>query len=413
VFKHQGLLLCTLLAAVAFAVVGCGSDKSSNPVLSLSLDPDSTGVQICSTIDITADVAHGEASEVDWYVNGVLGGNLTQGTISQTNPAVYSAPDVIPTEATVVVRAVSREDSTKADSCRVTVKFTVIHVSAGTGSDATGTGCITKPLKSISHAVDVAPQGTTVLVAPGVYDEANGESFPIEWFGRVSVVGESRETTIIRMTAGPGAAVGVYQDGPAIRCFTLDQGPAPVAQWSYAVYVNTGTTNALLDSLIVHDRAINSVVRVAAATNTTIKNCQFTADGTAASTCLDLISGDSGTVVRNCEISGFIQGIFMNGSEHGSSDALIEGCTIEDNVYGVNLCCYSSATSNPHPDLGGGPRGSLGGNVIRGSSMYGMHNPGNGTVYAKHNTWGHNPPTVGAAAGSDIYNEGAGSVIWE
>jgi len=412
VSKHQGLLLCALLAA-ALTVVGCGDDESSNPVLSISLDPDSSGVEICSTVDITADVAHGEASEVDWYVDGILGGNLTQGTISQTNPAVYSAPEVIPAEATVVVRAVSREDTSKAAICQVTVKFTVIHVNAGTGSDATGTGCLTAPFKSISHAVDVAPQGTTVLVAPGIYDEANGESFPIEWFGRVSVVGESRETTIIRMTAGPGAAVGVYEDGPAIRCFTLDQGPAPGRQWNYVVYVNTGTTNALLDSLIVHSRAYNDVVLVAAATNTTIKNCQFTAEGNPEKTCVALVSGDSGTVVRDCEISGFVEGIFMNGSEHGSSDALIEGCTIEDNAYGVNLCCYSSSTSNPHPDLGGGPRGSLGGNVIRGSSMYGLYNPGNGTVYAKYNTWGHSPPTVGAADGSDIYNAGPGSIIWE
>jgi hypothetical protein len=411
--KHPVLSLCTLLVAAALTVVGCSSDKSSIPEISLSLDRDSTGVEICATLSITADMEEGEASEVDWYVNGALGGGTAQGAITQTNPATYSAPDIIPAQATVVVRAVSREDTTKTDSCRVTVKLTVIHVSAGTGSDATGTGCVTRPFKSISHAVDVAPDGMTVLAAPGVYDEANGESFPIELFRGLSLVGESRETTIIRMTSGPGAALGVYEDSPAIRCFTLDQGPAPGPQWTYVVYVNTGTTNALLDSLIVHDRAINSVVRVAAATNTTIRNCQFTAEGNPERTCLALVSGDSGTVVRNCEISGFIEGIFMNGSEQGSSDALIEGCTIENNAYGVNMCCYASDTSNPHPDLGGGPRGSLGGNVIRGSSMYGLRNPGNGTVYAKYNTWDHTPPTIGPAEGSDIYNEGTGSVIWE
>ena len=407
--KYQGLLLCTLLAAVVLTVVGCGNDKSSNPVISLSLDPDSTGAEICSTIDITADVAHGEASEVDWYVNGVLGGNLTQGTISQTNPAVYSAPDVIPTEATVVVRAVSREDTSKAATCQVTVEFTVIHVDAETGSDQTGTGCVSHPLKTITHALEHAQDDMTVLAASGIYDGANGETFPLYLNDRITVVGESRDGTIIRKNTDAVCGVQMNGEGPRIRRLTIDNGGAANTVWQIALSVGADAMGAVIDSLTMPDPAYYSLIRVASATNTTIQNCWFVAEVQSDRRCFEIVFDDSGTVIRNCVISGFGEGIFFN----GLSNARVEGCTLENNTYGVNMCCFNSDVQNPNPDLGGGARGSLGGNVIRNNSAYGLRNPTTNTIYAKYNTWGHSPPTVGSAAGSDLYNEGTGSVIWE
>jgi parallel beta-helix repeat protein len=407
--KYQGLLLCTLLAAIAFTVVGCSSDKSSNPVISLSLDPDSTGVEICSTIDITADVAHGEASEIDWYVNGVLGGGAAQGTISQTNPATYSAPEAVPVQATVTVKAVSREDTAKADSCKVTVKFTVIHVNAATGSDESTTGCVTHPFKTITHALNVAQHDMTVLAAAGIYDGTNGETFPLYLGDRITLAGESREGTIIREDTDAMWGVGMYGEGARIRRLTLDNGGAPNTAWEIALHVGSDAVGAVIDSLTMPDPAYLSLIRVDGAANTAIKNCRLVAEAQSDRRGLEIVFGDVGTIIRDCVISGLGEGIFLN----GSSNALVEGCTIENNAYGINMCCYNSDSNNPNPDLGGGARGSLGGNVIRNNSTYGLHNLTKSTIYAKYNTWGNDPPTVGAAAGSDIYNEGPGSVISE
>jgi parallel beta-helix repeat protein len=400
-----------LVALAALAIVtGCGSDKSSNPAVSLSLDLDSTAVELCATLEITADVASAEDDAVTWYVNGILGGNTTVGTISQANPATYSAPEAIPAQATVTVSAVSDEDTTKSASGKVTVRFTMIHVDAATGSDETGTGCVSKPFKTITHGLGVADPGMTVLVADGIYDGANGEVFNLVVPGGVTLLGESQAGAIIRMDTAAGSAVALSGNGPRVRRFTIDNGGRAHTVWAYAVYVDPYAVGAALDSVTFTTQANSAVIRVLGAVNTTVTNCRLVAEPRPlVSRGFELVVDDAGTVVRNCVISGFIEGIFLN----NSSNALIEACTIEDNLYGVDMCCYSSATSNPAPDLGGGPRGSLGGNIIRNNATYGLHNPGTGTVYAKYNTWSNNPPVVGCAAGADVCNDGPGATVLE
>ena len=78
-----------------------------------------------------------------------------------------------------------------------------------------------------------------------------------------------------------------------------------------------------------------------------------------------------------------------------SSDALVEGCTIEDNGWGFYLCCDSDPTSNPVPDLGGGARGGAGGNTIRNNDTCGLYSASTNDVYAKYNTWTNDPPVDG------------------
>ena len=400
--------LLVALAALAL-VTGCGSDKSSNPTVSLSLDLDSTAVELCATLEIAADVAHAEDDAVTWYVNGILGGNATVGTISQANPATYSAPEAVPGEATVTVTAISQEDTTKSASGRVTVQFTVIHVDAGAGSDETGTGCATRPFKSITHGLSAAEPGMTVLAADGIYNVANGEAFPINIDGAVTLAGESQEGTIIREDSQSSYGMNLSGQGPRLRRLTLDNNGADIEGWVIGVFVTACTESALVDSLFLPDRGGFSVIRVDSTHATTVRNCRLEPEGTPEGRGFEIVFDDTGTVVTDCVISGFTEGIFFN----YSSDALVEDCIIEDNLYGVEMCCYVSETSNPHPDFGGGPRGSLGGNIIRNNTQYGLHNPGTGTVYAKYNTWTHTPPVVGCTAGSDVCNDGTGAIILE
>ena len=99
------LLPLALIGLSCLLFPGCGGDDGGPaPVLSVSIDPDSTGVEVCATLSIEAEVANGEASEVNWYVNGVLGGNSAIGTISQANPATYTAPEVIPIPSAVTIK---------------------------------------------------------------------------------------------------------------------------------------------------------------------------------------------------------------------------------------------------------------------------------------------------------------------
>jgi hypothetical protein len=404
------LLLTGLTALVGLGMlIGCSDDGGPGPVLSVSLDIDSTGVEIYATRTIEAEVANGQASEVNWYVDGVLGGNSTVGTISQANPATYTAPEAIPAPATFTVRVVSSEDTTKADSCRVTVKFTILHVNAVTGSDDTGTGCITKPFKTITYALAEADSGKTVLVAPGIYDPANGEVFTIYMPACVSLIGENRETTIIRKPVDESDAYVAIQPVGAncvIRNFTIDEGHPEAAEWSYPGLVTNTAPNAVIDSIIFADRGRESVVRINTATNAIVSNCLFVIDdGEVHSRGMEIVVNDVGTIVRDCVFTGFAEGVFFN----GYSDALVQGCTFDGNSWGVGTCCHDSETSNPNPDLGGGARGSLGGNVFGDNTACGLSNEGNASIYAKYNTWPHDPPL----AGVDYCNTGTGSIIVE
>jgi hypothetical protein len=410
-YSGRYLLMFALAALSVVLFPGCSDDGGPQPVQMVQLSVDSTGVEICATLDLEAQVVGGESKDVDWYVNGVLGGTSILGTITQTNPATLAAPASIPTPATVTIKAVSHEDITKADSCRVTIQLTVLHVSASLGDDATGTGCITAPFKTITHAMEIADSGMTILAAPGVYDQANGEVFPLRLNGDITLAGEDWTTTVIR-GHGEGDSYGAaaYLDGrgSALKRLTLEMGTPVSPAWSIAVYVRG--TNALLDSLRLTERANYSIVRIDGADSTTVTNCWFVVtEGNRRARGFEIVFNDQATIVRHCTVSGFHTGLFFN----YPSDALVEGCVLEDNNVGVEICCLKDPNSDPNPDLGGGARGSAGGNTIRNNADFGLEHMGTRAIYAKHNTWNNSPPTVGSAVGSDIFIGDTGSVIWE
>jgi predicted outer membrane repeat protein len=128
-------------------------------------------VEVCHTAVVTAAVNGGETKALDWYVNHLLGGDSEHGTVTQTNPATYTAPDIIPSAETLMIIAVSREDDTKADTCRFDVVFNVRHVNGTTGDDDTGTGTLLAPLGSIGKGLELVGAGMTVEVAAGTYYE--------------------------------------------------------------------------------------------------------------------------------------------------------------------------------------------------------------------------------------------------
>lgn len=86
-----------------------------------------------------------------------------------------------------------------------------------TGSDTTGDGSENAPWRTISHAMLQAGGGfeSVIHVAPGRYDRANGELFPITVANGVTVLGPENRSALIDASGSPYGAFGVDIDGSA------------------------------------------------------------------------------------------------------------------------------------------------------------------------------------------------------
>jgi hypothetical protein len=407
----KALLTGLGLLALGLVLWGCDGDDggSLDPVIGVDVSPGSATVVTGRTRVLTVTVTGGDDSKVDWYVNDILGGNSEVGTIVVASPATYTAPDTVPDPSTVVVKAISRESSSEMDSCLVTVTPPLAHVYVGAseGDDETGDGGSSSPLRSITTAFGWVAAGGTIHVAEGVYDADHGEVFPLAIPDSVLVEGEDWENTIIRgFHDGEHSRYGIQIEGKnsALRRFTIEEGVPDGREWRIGVYVDNAE-NAVLDSIRILERAAEAVMRVWYSSNTRIENCVLAIDdGKTEDHGIEFNCNYCNTIVRNCLIRGFATGIALN----NYANPLIEGCVIEDNRYGLSLCCTDQENHNPNPDLGGGARGSLGGNTIQNRTC-GIRNGSTNALYAKFNTWNNSPPVEG----DDFCNLTTGSVIWE
>jgi hypothetical protein len=403
------LALCGALAVC----YGCSSDSGSGPApeVAVSLDPDAMDVEVGRHATIATEVTGTSNEGLTWYVNGIENGNDVFGTITQNSPATYTAPDTLPGLTTVEVRAISVADTTKYDSCMVTITFKVIHVDIASGDDTDGTGYAHDPVKSIYRGNQLASEGGTVLVAPGTYDTDHGETFPIYPKAGVTLEGENWETCIIRGGSKWGYAISIGLAGSAVRKFTFESAPElGVDRWEHYIYLRGD--NARLDSLRTAQRTYYAPVRIKDAANAIVENCVFAVPfldpapgGIGQNRGFEILGGNTGNIIRGCTISGFREALQM-GYEN---DPLIENCIIENNEYGLYLCCYQDDDHNPNPDLGGGARGSAGGNTIRNNAECGIYNQTYSVIYAKYNTWTNDPPV----AGEDYCNTSTGGVVYE
>lgn len=257
-----------------------------------------------------------------------------------------------------------------------------IMVNAATGSDTTGNG-VTIPYKTITKALSMASYGDTVTVGPGTYDNILGETFPIFIPAGVALIGDEvnkgngPDPTLIRgggTIAGydptyAGAAVHPG-DNTAISGFTIHNDNT-YASFSFAVMMNH-------DGIVVKNSRIVDYHHVAI----------YVRGGGADSVI-------SGNVIQNNNL-----GIaFVDGSGGGTR---IENNVITQNGTGVE---YDSPTTSG--DLGGGPTGSVGGNVIAGNMGDLWTNiSSTSTIYAANNYWDHVPP-----ASEDIYNMNGATIV--
>lgn len=98
---------------------GTGTTTNPPPPVTISISPASVSLQPNQSVKFQVSVQGATNSAVDWYVDGVLGGNQTVGTISSSG--AYQAPASAPTPNSVIVTAVSQQDPTKSAQAVVVV----------------------------------------------------------------------------------------------------------------------------------------------------------------------------------------------------------------------------------------------------------------------------------------------------
>jgi hypothetical protein len=407
VYRH---LLIIGACAVIGLWTGCSNDSGGsgpNCVTSVSLDSHEMELEVGTSAVLTPTVRGGEDKSLSWYVNGIEDGNDIVGTITYNSPVTFKAPDSLPDPATVEIRAISVEDTMKYDSCMVTVTFKVIHVDIESGDDTAGNGYAHNPVKTISRGNQLAASGGTVLVAPGVYNADHGEAFPIYPGNGVTIEGQDWETCIIRGSGAYGYAMDPGQ-GSTIRKFTFESDvELGAGRWEHYIYMRN--ENIRVDSIRTSHRTDYAPIRIRRATGAIVENSVFEVSylppppsGIGMNRAFEILDDNTGTIIRNCRISGFYEGLRIT----QDATTLVENCVIEGNDYGVYICC---AAQDPNPDFGGGARGSAGNNTIVNNVTCGLYNDSNNVIFAKYNTWNNNPPV----AGTDYCVDGSGGVIYE
>jgi hypothetical protein len=388
------LVFALCVCAASALVFGCsGDDSGPNPVTSVTVTPETAVVDLGHSEDLMAEIKGGGDQGVTWYVNDIENGNEIYGTITGGAAATYSAPDYLPVPATVTVKAVSVEDTTKLGTCTLSIVFRKMFVDPESGNDTGNNGSVNLPFKSISHASREAESGMTIFALPGVYSVESGETFPIvAGADSLCIEGMDWEQCIIRGhdqvgTYNTVVALGGY-DGISFRKFTLEQG-LPADEVKVTLYI--GGPGVHVDSIRASERAYYAVCRAENATSPFIENCEFVvSDGSMLERGINLFPDSNGGILRNCRIIGFNIGLRIT----GTSDLLVEGCTLEGNSKATEIRLEETPNSL-NPDFGGGARGSLGGNIIRDNDECGLWFDLPHAIYAKYNTWGNDPPVQG------------------
>jgi hypothetical protein len=131
-----------LILAILAACSGSSSTSSTTKV-TLAISPTSASVTTATTQQFTVTVTNTTNTNVTFSVNGVVGGNQTVGFISSAG--LYTAPNSVPTPATVTVTAVSQADTSVTISATVTVTASA----AGTAQLTVSPNPVTMPAGGI------------------------------------------------------------------------------------------------------------------------------------------------------------------------------------------------------------------------------------------------------------------------
>jgi hypothetical protein len=257
---------------------------------------------------------------------------------------------------------------------------TTYRVDVAAGDDSNAGDCAA-PFKTITHALSVAVAGDSIGVAPGTYDAASGEAFPITIGDGVSLIGDEAHdgagTTIV------GSALA---DESNIYSTVIYPGNSALI----AGFTIVNNDPEVLDSMIgIWDNYSEGVV----IRHNTIDGASFGVAG----------SGEIasyGILMRNGAHGGAISNnVILHHREVGiefvdaGTDMRVERNVIHGNDVGVE---YSGTSVDAGGgDLGGGSAGSSGGNSISCNTTHDLWITGARVpVSASNNAWDHAPPST-------------------
>lgn len=238
------------------------------------------------------------------------------------------------------------------------------YVDAVNGDDV-NPGTIDLPFKSISAALAVATNGQAISVAPGTYDTANGESFPLDLAPGMSLIGDEAnkgDGAMATSIVGDGGTVLLADSNAVIAGFVITAAAGP------STGVDIAYSGVTLRNDTIRGHETYGVLVHSGASALTITDNVIRDNGPAA--------GTTGT------------GLAFLGGGAGSQ---VQDNTISANGIGIEL-------DTADVDLGGGSTRSRGRNAIfcnRGNDLV----SGSVAVSAHDDQWDDVPPSEAASAG--------------
>ncbi|EKT88548.1 LIC10774 family surface protein [Leptospira santarosai] len=296
----------------------------------------------------------------------------------------------------------------------------VHYVDALSGKNS-NPGTSLAPYKTITYAV--SQPGNTIYVAPGIYNEALGETFPIRIPAGMNLIGNESGKGIESKVKGGNSG---YSGTGILR----NEGPTLI--FGVGV-VSTGLADSAALTL---------------GNNSTVAGFTITSPGPyPGGVTLSAVhvpgapSGVSyvisGITIRNNTLTGTVggAGIYINFSNQAGTGNIISGNTIVSNYFGIynhysntvikvennlisqnksGISLIANTDFNTNADLGGGSTGSVGNNTITCNEFYDLSTSTSNTIilYAKNNHWDHTPPTVLMTGGAaDIQSSSSSSIF--
>ena len=115
----------TLLLSLALSLLtGCAAMGAGNantqPSSGVAITPATGSVRAGDTLQFTAKVSGTMNQAVVWSVNGIVGGNATDGMISATG--MYTAPATLPNPNSISIAATSSSDKSLSGKTTITLE---------------------------------------------------------------------------------------------------------------------------------------------------------------------------------------------------------------------------------------------------------------------------------------------------
>ena len=273
--------------------------------------------------------------------------------------------------------------------------ISTLYVNSRSGDDRSGTGAQASPFKTITHALDVARSGTTIMVEPNnVYSAESGEVFPIRMKSGVTLTKKTDryEGSYAPMSVLPiikGGARYDIPDSPGGRyAAVLGADNAEISGFSFQLINSPGHTGVGDGTGILCD-----------GTSPLIKNNQFSGSGHAGITLL----GTAHPEISDNTFTGNINwGITAYGESYptvtGNSFSSKSGMDCTDRSH-PTIDRNTFSTRGVGISTKGSAQAVISNNVIKGNDDYGIMVRMDSTPAIQGNTITQNPIGVMIAPG--------------